>query len=259
MDGIGAYAHPGFAPYLEFLEGGVLPDLPALVELARVRGPCDTNVRRISFATGVCGSALAYENAIARDSVIPLRQGSDHDVFNALAWLAFPGAKAALNAVHVRDQSSAAGNRRSRARDAATLLDESGLLLGCVEPLFARLLRERAWRELFVERRAEAGRVLRPLAIGHGLLGKLRAPYRALTAHALIVAVDADVLAGTDEERARIDVAAARAIMAPDFIPLQLAPLPVAALPGWDSEELGENLFDDVSVFRPARAAQVTT
>jgi hypothetical protein len=29
-----------------------------------------------------------------------------------------------------------------------------------------------------------------------------------------------------------------------------LPPLPVAALPGWDSEALGARLFDDPSVFR---------
>ena len=33
--------------------------------------------------------------------------------------------------------------------------------------------------------------------------------------------------------------------------PRDLLPLPLAALPGWDVEQLGERLFDDVSVFRP--------
>jgi hypothetical protein len=27
--------------------------------------------------------------------------------------------------------------------------------------------------------------------------------------------------------------------------------VPIAALPGWDAEQLGDRLFDDVSVFRP--------
>jgi hypothetical protein len=34
---------------------------------------------------------------------VATRPCNRHDYFNALAWLAFPHAKAALNAIHVRE------------------------------------------------------------------------------------------------------------------------------------------------------------
>ncbi len=250
----GVFAHPAFDPWTDLLANGTLPDFATLAALARARGLSGTDGRPLAFAQGSGADALTYENAIAREGLIRLRQGDVHDVFNALAWLAFPRAKVALNAVHVRDQASATGNARSRARDAATLVDESGLLLGCAEPDLVALLRRRGWREVFVERRVEATQALRPLAIGHGLLQKLQTPYRALTAHALVVPVDRAALASGDGACGSIDAAAAQQIVAPGFAPERLLAVPVAAFSGWDAEGLGERLFDDVSVFRLPRA-----
>jgi hypothetical protein len=53
----------------------------------------------------------------------------------------------------------------------------------------------------------------------------------------------------TDEDA--VDATAAAMIAAPGFGPDLLMPLPVAALPGWDTEDNGPGLFDDLSVFRP--------
>ena len=251
--GGGTFAHPAYAPWADLLAAGTLPGFARLAALARERGLSAANGRPLALVQGAGAGALAYENAIARDGRIRMRPDDPHDAFNALAWLAFPRAKAALNAVHVRDQAAATGNARSRARDAATLLDESGLLLGSADPELVALLRRRRWREVFVERRAAAATALHPLAIGHGLLVKLQAPYRALTAHALIVPVDAAAMARCDGGRPLIDAAAAHAIADPSFAPESLLPLPVAAFCGWDAEGLGERLFDDASVFRPPR------
>jgi hypothetical protein len=195
--------------------------------------------------------ALDYERRISERGEIATRDGNLHDGFNALAWLRFPRTKAALNAVHLRAAEVATGNPRGRARDAATLLDESGLLLCCGDAGMVALLRARAWRELFWERRSDVGRRMLPLVLGHGLAEKLLAPYRAITAHALVMR-SASVPGGTEGmvwEAADAD--AALTIAAPEFGPGLLTPLPVAALPGWDTEDSGQRLFDDVSVFRP--------
>ena len=194
--------------------------------------------------------ALDYERAIAGRGEIATREGNVHDAFNALAWLRFPRAKAALNAVHVRSTGAGAANARDRARDAATLLDESGLLMGCADAGLAALLRRRAWRELFWTRRDEVVRGMRPLVLGHGLAEKLLSPYRALTAHVLLLDMPpAPAAAGAVD--GALDAMAAAVIAAPGFGPDRLTPLPVAALPRWDAEDLGESLFDDLSVFRP--------
>ena len=107
-----------------------------------------------------------------------------HDALNALAWLAFPRTKGALNARHVRRPGERhAPTRARRGRDAATLLDESGLILACGDPELARTA-ARACMAGAVRRTPRRGGAARcvPFAIGHGMLVKLLAPFRAITA-----------------------------------------------------------------------------
>jgi hypothetical protein len=245
-----AVAHPAFAPYRRWWEGGALPDLAALNAAAQERALASTAGAAIRFVDERTHGALAYERAVAERGTVATRTGSPHDIFNALVWLAFPRTKAALNARHVADGAGAGANGRSRARDAATLLDESGIVLACADDGLVALLRARAWRPLFVDRREDVRRVMRPFVIGHGLLAKLQHPYRAATAHALIVRVGCSIVADETAGAAAVDAAAAVAVGDAALTPAQLVPVPVAAFPGWDSEGLGERLFDDRSVFR---------
>lgn len=195
--------------------------------------------------------ALDYERAIAQRGEIATRPENLHDALNAFMWLAFPRSKAALNAVHVAAASAPTRNARSRVRDAATLLDESGLVLACTDAELVTLLRARAWRNLFWTRRDEVARRMRPMVIGHGLAARLLRPFRALTAKVLVVPVEPSTLPDGEAAQAVVDTAAAALVAGHAFGPASLTPLPVAALPGWSDEGLGERLFDDVSVFRP--------
>jgi hypothetical protein len=242
------------APFAKWLDAGCCPDLTALNGFARESGLALPDGRPLVFVVARSRlRALAYERAIAARGEIATREGNPHDAFNAVAWLRFPCTKAALNAVHVRSAEAGTHNARDRARDAATLLDESGLLLGCADPELAALLRERAWRELFWTRQDDVVDGMRPAVLGHGLAEKLLAPYRALTAHVLVLdAAPATATATpTNGVADALDALAAATVSAPGFGPDCLTPLPVAALPGWDAEGLGESLFDDLSVFRP--------
>ena len=246
--------HAAFAPYARWLAAGDFQSPPAVTQLrswAAQAALILPDGRPLTFdRAGPAVAAVDYEASIARSGVVPVRESSWHDAFNALVWLALPRTKAALNAVHVRDAAAPARNARSRARDAATLLDESGLLLACDDARLPRLLRAHAWRELFVGERDAVRERCRAVVVGHALLDKLRHPYRAITAKALVLAFPPGTLPEHGNVEA-IDAAAAPRIAGADFAPDLLTPLPVAALPGWDAEGLGERLFDDVSVFRP--------
>lgn len=249
-----AFAHPAFAPYGRWLRDGTWPDLATLNREAQACAIASARGMPIRFAPEDPGaphrSALAYERAVAETGRVAMRRDAPHDVANALVWLAFPQMKAACNARHVAEGAGAAPNARSAARDAVTLLDESGLVLACTDATLVALLRARAWRTLFVERRADVATAMRPVVVGHGLLAKLLQPYRAATAHVLVVPVAAAALPADGTADAGIDTAVARLVGDPHFGPASLTPLPVAALPGWDCEGLGERLFDDRSVFR---------
>jgi hypothetical protein len=238
--------HPAFSPYARWIDalGGLdrVPSIALLNRVAQQSSLAHAGGRSLRFEAAPArrSSALQYERRIACDGVIEFRDGNWHDFANALAWLAFPQTKSALNAVHVRDGRDATANGRTRARDAATLVDEAGMIFVCADRELVALLRAWQWRTLFWERRAAVAACVTPLVVGHGLLDRLRAPFRALTAQAVIVGA-------TSED---VDAAAAARISEDDFAPHRLQPLPVAALPGWDAESAGERLFDDRDVFR---------
>jgi hypothetical protein len=243
-------AHPAFAPYVLWLGrtgSGSPPDASTLNAWAREARLALPDGRPLSIAVQAADpvSAIEYERRVHRDGIIAAREGSWHDAFNVLAWLAFPRLKAALNARHVGDGEASTPNRRGRARDAATLLDESGIVLACDDSALGALLRAHAWRELFVDRRDDVRGHVAPYVVGHGMLDRLRAPYRALTAKALVVGIAQDAAVQA------VDAAAAAIVERAGFDAGALTPLPLAALPGWDAERLGDTLFDDASVFRP--------
>ena len=101
--------HPAFAPYRRFIDAlGGFDRAPPLATLNRVARDAHLSLPggvplRFEAAPARHTPALCYERRIAEEGVIEFREGSRHDFANALAWLAFPLTKAALNAVHVRD------------------------------------------------------------------------------------------------------------------------------------------------------------
>ncbi len=228
--------------------------MPALSQLnawAGARGVALDSGMPLTFVAAVPVPALDYERAIATHGQVGMRPDSWHDALNALVWLTLPRTKCALNALHVGAATTPVRHARARERDAATLFDESGLILACADNELVDWLRKRAWKALFVSARARVEAAFVPLTVGHGMLEKLRRPWRGITAHVLVV----PVAAGDPTDPATIaalDAAVAARLRRQPFLPASLSPLPVAGLPGWDSEALGPRLFDDVSVFRPS-------
>lgn len=251
-------AHPAFAVLLPWLADGVdaltLGRLDACAA-ACAEPPCTDSGAAIHFvAPAAALSAADYETQILRTGAVPTRPGNRHDAFNALCWIAFPGFKRAANALHVAhlEQAAAdAGASRGSARDALTLIDESGVIVLCADPLLAGLLVERRWKTLFSERRAEGARALRFLVCGHALYEKLLRPYPAITARALIVPAPFALLErGIDAQRRFADESAAREIRS-GMPPSRMPPLPLAGIPGWDPANDPPDFYDDRTVFRP--------
>jgi Protein of unknown function (DUF3025) len=250
--------HPAYAAYARWLRGRPLDRWPSLGELnewAVAAGLALPDGRPLAFIAARASPlpALEYERRVALHGEIATRAGNLHDLCNAMAWLAFPRTKAALNAVHVGSARSSTANARNRCRDAATLLDESGLIVACADAEILEAWRFHRWREAFWDRREERRTSLAAAAIGHGLIAKLAAPFRGITGRALVVPLAANELPQDPDALATaLDTAAlsALATLGIRLAPADLLPLPVAALPGWDTEKLGARLFDDTSVFR---------
>lgn len=110
--------------------------------LAVLQRPLDRRVPPVSNAAGNPlrlvqqgrGSRAFEDKHEARTFLsgeLQVRERNWHDLFNVLAWLAFPRAKAALNERHyhaLNAQRAAGAPNRGPAQDALTLFDEGGVI-----------------------------------------------------------------------------------------------------------------------------------
>ncbi|HUI99802.1 MAG TPA: DUF3025 domain-containing protein [Usitatibacter sp.] len=201
----------------------------------------------------------SYELRIDATGEIETRERNWHDLFNALAWIAFPRAKAAINAQHaaiLRQGGEEEARHRGPERDALTLFDEGGVIVASSSPALLRRIVEHEWKELFWNRRAELEGSVRFLAFGHALCEKLLEPYVGITAKTVFVPVDElFFMLPAEAQAGRADALAAAhfADRARWRSPRSMAPLPVLGIPGWDERAESGSFYDDAQYFRPRR------
>jgi hypothetical protein len=181
-----------------------------------------------------------YEVQVHRTGRVATRTENWHDLFNALAWLAFPRTKAAINALHA-DEIPREGARRGRVRDMLTLFDEGGAIVLCGDPELEAMIRAFQWKELFWTSRERVLRSLRFIVLGHAVLEKALAPWAGITCKTIFAPVDA-----------KADAAAAEWLAVP-HTPEHLASLPVFGYPGWLPQSADAAFYSDERYFRPLR------
>jgi hypothetical protein len=201
----------------------------------------------------------AYEEHIGATGCVPTRDNL-HDFFNGLVWLSFPLVKRELNALQAA-QIARDGIRPARgpARDAATLFDENAALLVVPDTpqghALAEALRHHRWREAFVERAGAFGSGAQVWLFGHALMEKLMAPYKAITAHTMILAAPAGYFTlPRDGQAAWIDAHVADRLRTAGLRKADFTPLPVLGIPGWWAAQ-DDAFYGDTTVFRPKRNA----
>lgn len=236
----------------------------ALNNVARERGIRNYLDWPISFvAQAELPAATAYEAFIGNSGKVPTRDNL-HDFLNALIWLSFPATKACLNALQAVELAKAeaqpgSGKQRGAARDAATIFDENAAVLlvrdnAAGQSLIAALCNHR-WQDVFIVQRSMFASDAEVWLFGHALLGKLVRPYKAITAHTLVVYVsDSFFTLSDDAKRAWIDLQLAADLAQHSFLLGRLTPLPVLGVPGWSSDQ-DCDFYADAKVFRPKRSS----
>jgi hypothetical protein len=219
-----------------------LEELSALAESSGVRVASGKPLRFIAPA-GERGGYGDYELRVFESGCVETRTGNRHDLFNALAWLAFPRTKAILNALHAREIPFEQG-RRGRFRDLLTLIDEGGVLVSCDDEELKALVHDFRWKELFWERRSRLLKGMRLSLLGHAVLERVLDPFPGIACKVIFVpaAADPDRAAAAWLERLPREAA-----------PRDLPPMPVFGYPGWCAGSESSAFYDDTRYFRPSR------
>ena len=257
-----ATSHPAFEPLREWLEQlGECPSLEDLNALAQASDspPVTAAGHAVRFCPPASSSAKDYERRVFDSGQVETRADNLHDFFNALAWLAFPLTKAAINARHV-ECIAFEGKVRGPVRDLLTLVDEGGVVVACADSSlagFEALVRGFSWQELFWERREQLVADARFVLLGHSAYEKALSPYPGITCKAVFVPVSRARLHGPAPVLvASLDAAVAEWIrtLPANARPRQLAPLPVFGYPAWLPDSAQPGFYADRRWFRAARA-----
>ncbi len=198
---------------------------------------------------------VAYEAFISDTGCVPTRENL-HDFFNALVWLSFPATKVQLNALQASVLAQAkVSSIRGKLRDFATIFDENAAIIVARDSSLIDDLRRHRWAEVLLGRRDEFWCECEVWLFGHALMEKLVHPYKAVTAHAFPVMVDASYFRSQSTNKRRwLDLTASRDL-SDQLTTSDFTPLPVLGVPGWWEGQDAE-FYADAKVFRPIRASK---
>lgn len=259
-------------PLLEHLPAGQFPSLQDCNALLAAREPpiavhSGALLRFVAQQSGKLVFEAQYEPRCYLKGEVPTRPNDWHDLFNALVWLTFPGAKAAINARHYRALADTGraddgkASQRGAVRDMNTLLDESGVLVACADAGLAGLLRGFKWKELFWQRREQ----VRPQSsrqamgfclFGHSLYQKALRPYVGITGQGLLLAVEPGFFGWpAARQLAHLDRLLADYLADPQHCrsTRELCPVPLLGIPGWTPDNENPAYYDNTAYFRSGR------
>jgi hypothetical protein len=204
-----------------------------------------------------------YEPRCYLHGEVMTREHNWHDLLNALVWLTFPRAKAAINRRHYRaltgSQDDVSGSQRGAVRDMNTLFDESGVVVLYAEDALADLMRGFRWKELFWLRRDAVQAGMGFYLFGHGLYEKALAPYVGMTGQGLLLPVAHEFFSWPLEQRlAYLDAEVAAYLDHPQHCcdTHELTPVPLLGVPGWWAGNGQEGFYDNTDYFRPGRQSR---
>lgn len=213
--------------------------------------------KRVCFIPQIIGKQRLeqkYESNIYLTGQVQTRDKNWHDLFNALVWQIFPRAKSALNHLHYQTQLFESSNRikyRSALRDAATLFDESGVIVVSSQETLIQLLKNFEWKQLFWRERDAVLSSMRFFVFGHGLYEKALNPYTGMTGKGIIFKVDEAFFDQTLLNQLQsIDLMLEPFLLQTLLSSSDLTPIPLLGYPGWIEDNSNETYYENKKYFR---------
>ena len=236
--------HPIFDPVRQWIEQiGDTPSLELLNFFSAEKSLKTESGKAIRFVAP-SRSDPYYEVHLFETGHVQTRPDNRHDLFNALAWLAFPKTKARINAMHAAEiprEQAHNGGRRGRLRDLLTIFDEGGAIAACSAEA-AELVRQARWSELFLEHSLD----LRIVVLGHAVLEQALSPHPGITCKVIFADPSRD-----------LDAQAAHWLATTGKTPRDLPPLPVFGYPGWFPGSGEAAFYADERYFRPLQRGKM--
>lgn len=208
---------------------------------------------------GKPGFEEQYEPRCYLTGEVQTRPDNWHDLFNALVWLTFPKAKAAINSRHYQaltGKAETGESQRGKVRDMATLLDESGVIIACANAGLSEMLLAFRWKELFWQHREQVDAAMGFYIFGHSLHEKAMQPYVGMVGHGLLLKVEQEFFGLPLPDRlAYLDGRIAGYLMDTEqgLSPRGLHPVPLLGIPGWAAENSNAAYYDNTLYFRSGR------
>lgn len=264
--------NPIFAPLhalIATLPGDTFPTLCELnalltqhmVQCEALRVAAGHALRFVPQQLGKLGFEAQYEPRCYLTGEVQTRENNWHDLLNALVWLTFPRAKAAINARHfaaLQAGEQVGKSQRGAVRDSNTLLDESGVIVACANPKLAALLRDFQWHELFWQQRAAVQNEMGFYVFGHGLYEKAIQPYVGITGQGIIIDVAREFFSWeAARQHAYLDEQLANYWRNPAHCvsTRELCPVPLLGVPTWWADNRDALFYANTAYFRSGRRA----
>ncbi|MEO7073639.1 MAG: DUF3025 domain-containing protein [Rhodanobacter sp.] len=235
--------------YAALLRGPTWPSVAAINRYL----PAHAAQRFIAQTPALLADGLHYEQRIAEHGQIPTREGNWHDLLNALVWLRHPALKQALNQRQIAEIARVGPKQRSRAQYALTHFDEGGVIVLLRDAALLPLWDNHDWHGLFWHhRQAWVDGTIQAELFGHALLEQALTPEQLLVGKALVF----QTTGALDMQAAR--TRCAELIAAGQLLhdPLELRPLPLSGLPGWNAANVDEAFHRSTVCYQPKRAGR---
>jgi len=217
---------------------------------------CNNNGKAISFVDqNTDGSPLfesQYEPRIFLRGEVQTRLTNWHDFFQVLVWNTWPKTKALLNELHYKSAIKRSNKQRSPVENFITLFDECGIVILSSNPDLLTLIESFQWQQLFCENKDKFREEISCITFGHAMYEKALNPYIGMTAQALLIQVEPDLLANYTHPSS-IDSMLVKQLTDLKLLePRILNPFPLLGVPNWYENQNSE-FYENTDYFRKGR------
>ena len=165
----------------------------------------------------------------------------------------FPQTKKLLNLLHIEEIKNQPDSMRTKARDAITHLDESGIIIVSSQTSLLEGLKQHQWLEIFYQQSDLWSKQISAYIFGHGIYEKALHPFIGFTGKMYAIQVEQAFFdLDKRQQYKQLDQLLAEDIKQSNALKnnQKLSPLPVLGIPGWYEQNKQKSFYLNEEYFR---------